>query len=125
MQEKNSVVSDDKNELIQIVKLKLDKKTFIVRIYVGIHTNGGTREHILSKIYGDNKLRIIFTDDISTRHISWDKVKNPGGRAVVRIASQKNYNISLPTQYYYMEKAELGESKQDIHKENGSHPTLR
>lgn len=114
LQERISLVSDDKNELIQAVKIKLDHKTCLVGMYVGPHTSGLKLERILTKMVGDNKHRVVITGDINARHSSWGKKTNTIGRALVRFALQRNYKISPPTMPSYTAKGITSASKPDL-----------
>lgn len=44
-------MSDNKNELIQAIKVKLDLKTFLVGIYVGPNTSGKNLDEILNRLH--------------------------------------------------------------------------
>lgn len=50
MQKKISVGSDDKNELIQAVKLRLNQDTCLVAIYTGPQTSGKNMKNALTNL---------------------------------------------------------------------------
>lgn len=90
LQEKIFLVSYDKNELLQAVKLKLDVKTCLVGIYFGSHTSCGKMEGKLAKRLGESKQRIIIAGGIKARYRSWDNVTNTRVRALFRLSIIQN-----------------------------------
>lgn len=74
--------------------MKVDQNTCLVMMYVGPLRGGEILEEIMSKLERGSKNRIITTSDIKAGQTTWDKLTSPKEKAIFKIATRRNYNIS-------------------------------
>lgn len=106
--------SQDRKELVQVVKVRVNGNKSVVGTYISPMVNGGRLETTLDKISPRIEERDIIVGDLNARHRLWDSKTNSRGKALVKWAQQRNLNISATQKPSCSAKGRLGQSFPDL-----------
>lgn len=107
--------NSERNNLIQAVKVALNKDRHIVGAYISPNTGEQEMRETLNKVHKDNGEGCsLILGDLNARHTNWEERKNARGRATVRFARETNNHISPPPASSYQAKGRAGSSKPDL-----------
>lgn len=114
LEKRLSVMSPNKRELVQAIRVGIGPGQSLVGMYAGPLTSARTLDKSLKEIHLSGEHRTIVTGDINARHKIWDTTTNGRGKTLVNCVKRWNYKVTSPEEPSYIARGRVGSSKPDI-----------
>lgn len=108
-------MSSPSNNELQEVRVKLNKRTSIVGIYIGPQTPGNRAEQALNKLHkNSNNERVIIAGDLNARHTNCYRILKNKRTTVAKWTHRRGLCITALIEPSYKAKERAGDSNHDL-----------